>query len=263
MSFQPVIPASGIVGWNFLQATYEKQFDAFTEGAVLQRDSDYFLENIGEVKTAEDLVKDHRLLSVALGAFGLSDQLPMKALVQKVLEDGTSADDALANRMGDDRWASFADAFGFGPGDTVLTGSPEAMQDVIHTFKIQSFEEAVGAQQHSMRIAMYGEREVKILAEEDSSIDTKWYNVLGQPALQEMFQVALGLPKSLSGIDIDQQLEVMKERAQRMFGSDDVAIFADPDELQDLVTTYLARSELESFQASQSGASTALTLLRF
>lgn len=263
MSFQPVIPSSGIVGWNFLQATYEKQFDAFTDGAVLQRDTDYFLEHIGEVKTAEDLVKNHRLLSVALGAFGLSDQLPMKALVQKVLEDGTSADDALANRMGDDRWASFSEAFGFGPGETVLTTSAEAMQDVIHTYKVQSFEEAVGTQDHSLRIAMYGEREVKILAEEDSSIDTKWYNILGQPALQEMFQVALGLPKSLSQIDIDQQLEVMKEKANRLFGSEDIAIFAEPEKLQDLVTSYLARSELESFQASQSAASTALTLLRF
>ena len=105
--YQPIIPAEGIAGWKFLQSTYDKQFETFSKDPVLERESDYFLENIGDVKTAEDLIKDSRLLGVALGAFGLDDQLPMKALVQKVLEEGSSADDALANRLGDDRWVAF------------------------------------------------------------------------------------------------------------------------------------------------------------
>ncbi|MBE1297182.1 MAG: flagellar protein, partial [Rhodobacteraceae bacterium] len=94
--YQPIIPTDGIAGWKFLQSTYDKQFDTFSKDPVLSRESDYFLENIGKVKTASDLVKDTRLLGIALGAFGLDDQLPMKALVQRVLEDGSSADDALA-----------------------------------------------------------------------------------------------------------------------------------------------------------------------
>ncbi|MFW8593750.1 DUF1217 domain-containing protein [Cribrihabitans neustonicus] len=261
MSFQPILPSTGIVGWNFLQATYEKQLDTFSKGAVLQRESDYFLENIGEVTSAEELVKDHRLLSVALGAFGLSDQIGMKALVQKVLEDGTSADDALAHRLGDDRWVSFSETFGFGPGETVKTGSATDMLNVIHTHKVQSFEEAVGQQDHYLRLAMYAEREIGVLAEEGSAVDTKWYNVLGQPALQEMFQITLGLPKSMGQIDIDQQVEIMKERSQSIFGSDDISVFTDPEKMEKLINTFLARSEIAAMESSQSGFSNALTLL--
>ena len=80
MSYQPIIPSNGIVGWNFLQATYDKQFETFTKDAVLQRETDYFIENIGNVKSAEDLLSDSRLLTVALDAFGLGEDIYKKGL---------------------------------------------------------------------------------------------------------------------------------------------------------------------------------------
>ena len=73
--FQPVIPVSGLAGWRFLQRTYDSQFETFSKGAVLQRDAEYFRENIGQVRTAEDLTSDRRLLNVALSAFGLQDDI--------------------------------------------------------------------------------------------------------------------------------------------------------------------------------------------
>lgn len=262
MSYQPIIPSNGIVGWNFLQATYDKQFETFTKDAVLQRETEYFVENIGNVKSAEDLLSDSRLLTVALDAFGLGEDIYKKAYLEKILTDGTAADDALANKLGDDRYVQFSDAFGFGPGDTIKTGSAQEMADLIFTNKVQSFEEAVGEQEASMRVALYGQRELVNLAEEESSVDTKWFNVMGQSALREMFEIALGLPESLSQIDLDQQLETFKDRASSVFGTDDVADFADPELMEKLVITYLAREQLSSFEASQSAGATALMLLQ-
>jgi len=262
MSFQPIIPATGIVGWNFLQATYDKQFETFTQDAVLQRDNEYFLENIGKIETAEDLVKDYRLLNIALGAFGLEEDSYKKALVQKILEDGTTADDALANTMGDDRYVQFSEAFGFGPGETVKTGSLQDMADLIYTNKVQAFEKAVGEQDQDLRVAMYAQHEVLALAEDGTSVDTKWFNVMGQPALQDMFVTALGLPESFGQIDIEQQLDVMKDRAYALFGSDDLSIFSDPDQLKKLTNTFLARAQIADFNASQSSGATALMLLQ-
>ncbi|MVO17909.1 DUF1217 domain-containing protein [Rhodobacteraceae bacterium CY05] len=263
MSFQPIIPSDGIVGWNFLQATYDKQFETFTKDAVLQRETDYFMENIGNVKSAEDLVGDTRLLEVALDAFGLGEDVYKKAFVIKVLQDGTSADDALANKLGDDRYVKFSEAFGFGPGDTVKTGVVQDMADLVFTNKVQAFEEAVGEQDHSMRVAMYGERELANLATDGTSVNTQWFNVMGQPALREMFEVALGLPESLSKIDLDQQLDAFKSKAEIVFGTSDISEFDDPDMMNKLVNTYLARQQIADFSASQSSGATALMLLQF
>ena len=58
MTYQPVIAGAGLVGWRFLQRTYDAQFDAFTKSPRIQRDSDYFLENIGSVTSARELVSD-------------------------------------------------------------------------------------------------------------------------------------------------------------------------------------------------------------
>ncbi|MGR3761354.1 DUF1217 domain-containing protein [Roseobacteraceae bacterium NS-SX3] len=261
MTFQPIIPATGIVGWNFLQSTYDKQFETFTKDPVLQRESEYFLEKIGDVKTAEDLLNDYRLLETALGAFGLQEDVSKRALIERVLTEGTTADDALANKLGDDRYKKLSEAFGFGPGQSVMTGDIKAMTDLVYTNQVQEFEAAVGEQDHAMRVAMFGEREVAVLATDGTSVNTKWFNVMGQPALREMFEVALNLPSSLAQIDLDQQLETFKDRAQAVFGSDDIAIFEDPEKMDKLLNTYLAKAQIAEFEASQSSASTALMLL--
>lgn len=261
MNFQPLLPATGIAGWNFLQATYDKQFDVFKNDSVLKRETDYFMENIGSVKTAEDLISNPRLLNVALGAFGLEEDSYKKAFLERIFQEGTEADDALANRMGDDRYVKLSEAFGFGPGQSLKTGDTKAMYDLVFTNQVQSFEAAVGEQDNAMRVAMFGEREVLNLAEDGSSVNTKWFNVMGQPALRELFETALGLPSSLAQIDLDQQLDVFKDKTQRMFGSEDLAVFSDPEKMEKLINTYLVRSEIADFQASVSSGTTALMLL--
>jgi len=99
MTFQPVVPLSGYAGFAFLERTLETQQQAFNSSASIQRDTEYFLENIEKVETAEALVNDRRLFTVALGAFGLSDDINNKFFLQKVLEDGTLDPDALSNKL--------------------------------------------------------------------------------------------------------------------------------------------------------------------
>ena len=49
MTYQPIVAGSGLVGWRFLQATYDNQFKAFTQSASVQRDVDYFRENLAKM----------------------------------------------------------------------------------------------------------------------------------------------------------------------------------------------------------------------
>lgn len=262
MNFEPVIPATGLAGWRFLQRTYDAQFAAFNKSPVLERDTEYFAEKINSVSSAQDLVSDRRLLTVALGAFGLSDDLNNRYFIQKIMEDGTSDTGALANRLADDRYKKLSDAFGFGPGEVQKTLSTDKMNEIVQLYKTQSFEISVGEQNDSMRIALFAQRELDNLANDSMSDDAKWFSIMALPPLRKMFETALGLPVSFGQIDIDQQLEIFQDRTSAVIGESTVSQFSDPEALEELTNRYLARSQISSFNASLSSGSTALTLLR-
>ncbi len=261
MTFQPVIPSGGIVGWRFLQRTYDNQLQSFTNANVNQRETQYFLENIGKVETAQDLVSDRRLLQVALGAFGLEADIDNRFFIQKVLEDGTRAEDALSNRLSDKRYREFSEAFGFGPGEVRKTSLITNMEKVAEDNLVSRFEVSVGETDETMRISLFAQHALSELAASESSADTKWFDLMGLPPLRSMMETALGLPASFAQIDLDRQLEVFKERLSGLTGSDDLAQFTDPNAVEKLTDTYLARNQIAQLQNTVSPAQTALILL--
>ena len=259
--FQPVVVSSGLAGWQFLKATYDRQFTAFNQSAVIQRDTDYFRETIGSITTAEELVSDRRLLTVALGAFGLQDDINNTFFIRKMLEEGTTADDALANRFTDSRYRDLSEAFGLGPNEIRGSLFSSFADDIIGRFQAASFEIATGTQDEAMRLGLYAERVLPELVGIDSSVDAKWFSIMGQPPLREVVETALGLPDAFGQVDIDQQLDVFKERSNRILGISDPSEFADPEILDNVINTFLARSQLNSFGGGASSGQIALTLL--
>ncbi|MGJ8618429.1 MAG: DUF1217 domain-containing protein [Sulfitobacter sp.] len=260
--FQPIIPTVGLAGWRFLQRTYDTQFEAFTRSSELQRDTEYFRNKIASITSAEELVADRRLLTVALGAFGLQDDINNRYFIQKVLEEGTTNDDALANRFSDTRYAELSEAFGFGPSEFLKVGEPDFISAIVVRFQANSFEVAAGEQDDAMRVALYAQRELAELAKQDSSADAKWFTVLGDPPMRKLFEKALGLPSSIGQIDIDQQLSTFKDRAMSIFGSDRFDQFLDPETRQNVITKYLVRDQIDNLGIGLTSHSIALTLLR-
>lgn len=259
--FQPIIPDTGLVGWRFLQRTYDTQFDVFSRSTQLQRDADYFRENIGAINSAEDLVKDRQLLTVALGAFGLQDDINNRFFIQKILEEGTASPDTLANRFSDTRYREFSAAFGFGPEEFVKTGEAGFVEAVVSRFQTNSFEVATGAQNEAMRFALYAQRTLETLANDDTSNDAKWFTILGDPPLRQVMEKALNLPSSIGQIDIDQQLDVFKDRARLQFGSDDINRFAQDENVQDAITKFMLRDQIDALGGGLSSNAIALTLI--
>jgi hypothetical protein len=430
--FAPIVPGIGIGGWQYLQRTYESQVDLFSKSPQLDRDTEYFRENIGNVKTARELVQDRRLLSVALGAFGLQDDIDNRFFIQKILEEGTTAEGTLANRFSDKRYQQLSEAFSLGPGENSPIGRPEFAERIISDFRLNSFEVAVGQQDDDMRIALYAKRVLptligspkisaeqkasedlaglvkelnqeisadafyfeqnigsvatvddllsdrrllefsmnafglgsdydeiasfvaldpddvneaedrirSILAEgsisvvsaaneqgdpryvafskafgfgiaedlatnnfafaqniidrylsenvqvpDDLSIeapilisngqlvyepfdakemsnDAKWLTLMGEPPLRTLFEKAFNLPSEFGQADIDQQLNVYKERSRREFGTDELSQLNKSEIIDDLIVRFLARSQIGSFNPTANAASIALTLLQ-
>jgi hypothetical protein len=261
MSFQPVVPFGGFAGWQFLQRTLDEQRAAHADAPQSRRDTEYFAEKIGSVTTPEQLVADRRLLSVALGAFGLDEDIDAKAFVVKVLEEGTLRRDSLANRLADTRYRDFARAFGFGDGlpRTGLTGFAE---EIVSAYRDRQFEIDVGAQDTGLRLALSLDRDLTAIAERRLSEQGKWFAVLGQAPLREVFETALGLPSAFGALDLDRQVETLQERARAAFGTDSISDFADAGTREDLRRLYLIRSELTAGPPIGTPGTAALTLLR-
>ncbi len=262
MSFQPVLPLSGFTGWGFLKRTMVRQQAVQQALPVQQRDEAYFRDKIGKADTAEKLVNDQRLLRIALTAFGLEGDVNSKAFVQKILEGGTLREGSLANKLADKQYQKFSAAFGYGDFSVPRTKLSTFADEILTQFRARSFEAAVGGQNNTYRLALNAEREIPALAARPIGDNAKWFTVLGNAPLREVVQTALGLPKSFSSIDIDQQVAVLKKRAEAAFGSSDIGQFRDRAKLEALTRRFILQSEMQGQMAAVSPAATALTLLR-
>lgn len=261
MSYQPVVPFGGYAGWVVLQNTKDIQQDAFNQSAEIQRETDYFRENIANVSSAEELVSDYRLLNVALTAFGLEDDINNKFFIEKVLSEGTLDSDSLANKLSDKRYYKLAEAFGFGDFDTPNTVLSDFPDEIISAYQEKSFQVAVGETNEDMRLALNVEEELTALVDKDTTDNGRWYSIMGNEALRTVFETALGLPDSISSLDLDQQLTAFRDKAEQYLGKSEVSQFSDPEQQDELVQLFLIRSELESTTSNYSPASNALALL--
>jgi hypothetical protein len=258
---QPIVPLSGYAGWRFLSSSLPDQLQRFAQSPVQARDMDYFREKIGSVATAEDLVADYRLLRVALGAYGLQDDLPNRAFIRTVLAEGTTDDAALSNRLADKRYREFSEAFGFGGPLPPRTGLPGFADRLLARFERQEFERAVGEQSEDMRLALTAARQIPEIAERPQSDTTAWLSILGNPPLRRVFEAALSLPASIGTLDIDLQLKEFRAAADRSLGSADFAQFQDPDRVEDLIRNFTLKAQAASGPSPLTPGYAALTLL--
>lgn len=262
MSFQPIVLSSGYSGWAFLTRTKEDQQEVLSKTAQMKRDTDYFRDNIANAKTASDLVSDRRLLSIALGAFGLHDDIGNTFFIKSVLEDGTIDEDALGNRLSDKRYLAMSKAFGFGDFSIANTQLSDFPEEVISAFQDQEFELRIGEQDEDLRLALGVERELENLLATETTDDGYWFLVLGNPPLRRVFESALGMPSAISGLDLDRQLLEFREKADKVLGDSSVQQFSDPEKQEWLVRRFLVRAEAANSVAATSSASLALTLLQ-
>ena len=259
--FTPVVPVGGLPGWTLLNRTIERQTTLFDAAPAIQRDTDHFLQSIAGVGNAGDLVSDRRLLRVALGAFGLQDDIDSRAFVRAIIEQGTGSREALANRMADDRYRAFAQAFGFLSGDGGGTPPPQFGTRIVEQFRRREFEVAVGEQDGALRLALNADRELAALAAEGGSDTALWFRILGTPPLRQTFETALGLPQSFGGLDLDRQLDELRSAAARQLDIASPRDLVDDGLREGLVRQFLLRDQVASVTAA-SAQSIALTLLQ-
>ena len=261
MTFLPVTPLSGVPGLRFLEKTSEAQQKSFENQPQLKRDIAYFKENIASIKTAEELVNDRQLFRVALGAFGLDEEIGKKFFMRKMLEDGTDDPSALANRFVDPRYRKFSDAFGFGNLTGPKTGFSGFADKITDAYKTNQYEIAVGNKDPNLRLALGFKREIGEFANSNGADTFAWFSVMGNQPLRTVFEQAYSLPKAFGTLDVDKQREVFQDKTSGMFGSSSLSVFKDEEAINTLVDRFLTMAQLNGSGIASAGGSPALSIL--
>jgi hypothetical protein len=203
----------------------------------------YYEANIGKVTSIQDFVDSYRLLSYALDAYGLGDQINAKALITKVLEGGVSNPKSLANTLSDSRWKAFAAAFDFVGRGPSSVSSTSAVKTTTADYVEQQLENDRGAQDVGVQLALYFQRVAPTISNE--------YGILADPNLLEVAQTIFGLSPATSATNVDAQAKAL---SQLMPISD----LQDPKKLQQLTERFTATYDLT--YGPGSGATTFLTV---
>ncbi|ETX27146.1 DUF1217 domain-containing protein [Roseivivax isoporae] len=113
MTFTPILVGTGLAGYAYLRRTQDDQIARLAASAQPARDIAQFRDRIAQVQDVDDLMNDRALLRVALGAFGLDDDIANTAFIRRVLEGDPGDPEALVNRLADKRYLAFARSFNF------------------------------------------------------------------------------------------------------------------------------------------------------
>lgn len=208
------------------------------------RDTAYYQANIGNADSIEKFLGDRRLFTYAMKAFGLESMTYAKAFMRKVLTEGVANENSFANTLSDRRYREFAKAFNFEAYGSAATVFEAAGQGTVDRYVRQTLEERAGQQNEGVRLALYFQRK----ALEGLSP----FGILGDTALTKVVQTALGLPASISAIDIDKQAELIADRL-------DLQSLKEPAALNKFIVRFAALWEIQN-GASGSAANAALLI---
>jgi hypothetical protein len=201
------------------------------------RESAYYLANIGNVKSIDDLLGNKRLFSFAMKAFGLQDMTYAKAFMRKVLTEGIAENKTFANKLTDIRYRQFAAAFNFAALGDKATQTAAATTGTATQYVTQTMEEKAGDQNEGLRLALYFTRKASTI--------TNSYQILADKAMTQVVQTALGLPSTISSADIDAQAKMITSKIK-------LTDFQDPAKVTKFVQRFAAMWDATQAQSDNS-----------
>ncbi|WP_386624933.1 DUF1217 domain-containing protein [Sulfitobacter geojensis] len=227
---------------RLIDSTRDQQLVSMRNDAANKRGEEAFRERIGSITTPQELVADFEVYSFVMKAFDLEDQIFGKGMLRKVLESDPVAPESLLNRLTDERFRELHLALGFttenGPQVPDFTDAA-FLDDITGRFYNQQFINANDAQNSTVGTVLE-------FREEGESIGS-WFDVLANEKLTNFFQVALGLPEQISGLDLDKQKQLFEDKF-------DLADLADPAERERLISRYVAISDVINPQSFASNS---------
>ena len=240
----PVLSAS--VSYRAITENLDRSLKNTAEKPQIARETKYYMENIGKVKSIDDFLGDDRIYKFAMKAAGLSDMGYAKAFMRKVLTEGIDDKKSFANGLADKRYQKFVETFNFARYNTATTSFDRTQQGTVDNYVRQTLEEDAGAQNEGTRLALYFER----MAPNVSGT----MGILADKAMLQVIHTAFQIPELTALMDIDKQVEMIEKRFK-------VEDLKDPDKLKSLLQRFTSLWELNNSSGGNTASSGAAVIL--
>jgi hypothetical protein len=224
---------STFTDYRSITANLSKSIDRTASEASTKNEVRYFQDHIGSVGTVDAFLKDTRLYTFAMKAYGLDDMIYAKGFMRKVLLGEPDANGrVLVDRLQDSRYRDFAAAFSFraygdDPSHPKTSSDPEiqalldavaATKKSVDVQKTDYDQETEGDIQYLREISQY------ITALSDIEEDSKLSSIVRQ---------AVGLAPAQSNTD-------PSGNALQLDGKVDVETFRNPERLRQFIDQFFA-----------------------
>ena len=212
-----------------ISSNITRSIEQVSDQPLVARETEYYRENIGNIKSIDDFMADTRIYNYALKAHGLEEMTYAKAFIRKVLTEGIETDNTFANQLADKRYEGLVETFNFFRNGEATTAFTKAGQGTIDKYLRQTLEEDAGADNEGVRLALYFQRNAADITEP--------YQILADTALSQVVRTALGLPEEFALTDIDKQAERIAEGIE-------FADFQDPEKLERFLQRFTSLWEI-------------------
>ncbi len=256
---QPAIPMSGLAGWSFLQSTYNRQLETFSDSASVKNDRAYMTEKLSKPVSLDDFMSDRRLLRVTMTAFDLGGEEWKGGFIRKVLEEAATPDSTFLERLNNPAYTKFAQTFAFEDG--TLSLDADKIEQLGENFETAAFRIAVGDVDESMRLSLNYQQKIVDIAGTGSSNDAIAYRILGNPPVKAVLETALNLPSDISKQPIEKQAEILRDKLRSSFGISDLSQLTDPDNVNAIIRRFHVMETVNNGPSAMTPGYTALTLL--
>lgn len=213
---------------NDQKDAHMKMFEAQPTTA---RDIEKFKEDIVNIKSVDDLMKNRTLLSVTLSAFQLESEIDKTAFVEKMLTEDPSDENSLVNRLVEPRWTKLSNALYGLNQDPDFFQNEDNVSAILNGYKTNEFEKFEGQNAEGVRESLYFKRIAGGVTEVSQ--------ILADKTLMQVVRVGLGLPESFQSLEYEQQ----KARLEKEIDLED---FKDPEKIDKMIERYLIFTELNN-----------------
>lgn len=104
---------STFLSYDLINRDMKSSISRVSQQGLVERQTKYYKENIGNVKSVDEFLGNYQLYSYAMDAFGLGEMTYAKAFMKKVLESDLNDQNSFANKLTDERYREFAASFNF------------------------------------------------------------------------------------------------------------------------------------------------------
>ncbi len=215
-----------------------EEYQIFIKRSDVQREVTYFEENIGDVKSLDDLFANRRLLNFVLSAFDLEGEEQNLGKIRKILESDLTDENSLANRFSDTRFKAMAEALNVAADGVATLTSDSMAGSLVEKYQRLEYERHLDEQAPGVRAAIEFGRRIEGAS---STI-----SLLADAVMREVVTVANAIPKEIAYQEEDAQVAAVAAKV------DVNELKTDSDAVEKLVSRYLVLKDSSSTSSPQS-----------